>query len=128
MEWTLAKKKDFRVFSQRWDTFPFNGVRRIREDECLVSIYFSEIQDRIRAKDVFELFGCHGNVVEVVIPPKPNNFGKRYGFARFTNVEDVRMLAVRLDNIVIDGKKMHANVPRFERKRRPGGGGGSGGL
>lgn len=27
------------------------------------------------------------------------------------------MLGVRLDSIIIDGKKIHANVPRFERKQ-----------
>lgn len=63
-----------------------------------------------------------------MIPPKLNKFGKRYGFARFTEVEDARLLAVRLDNIVIDEKKIHANVPRLDRKRRLGGGGSAGGI
>ncbi|XP_058749783.1 uncharacterized protein LOC131622758 [Vicia villosa] len=115
MDWKLAQRKIFRAVNQRWDCFPFNGGRKIRESEVLVTIFFSDIPNRINAKGVFDLFGCHGDVVEVVIPPRRNNLGKRFGFARFVGVEEARLLGVRLDNIIIDGKKIHANVPRFER-------------
>lgn len=37
----------------------------------------------------------------------------------FKEVEDARLLAVSLDNVQIVGKKIHANVPRFERNKRP---------
>lgn len=51
-------------------------------------LYFfsSEIPDRIKAKDIFELFGCHRDVIEVVILPKLNIRGKRYCFATFSKV------------------------------------------
>ncbi|XP_058784296.1 uncharacterized protein LOC131659072 [Vicia villosa] len=65
--------------------------------------------------DIFNLFGCVGEILEVVIPPWRNKFGKRFGFARFKEVKDERMLAVKLDNIQIDGRKIHANQPRFNR-------------
>ncbi|CAI8593962.1 unnamed protein product [Vicia faba] len=68
-----------------------------------------------KVKDFFELFWCIGKIYEVVISPKRNKIGKKFGFARFTEVEDARMLAVRLDNVQIMGKKIHANVSRFER-------------
>lgn len=41
--------------------------------------------------------------------------GMRYRFARMDKVVYARMLVVRLDNIIIDGKKIHANVPRYDR-------------
>lgn len=31
----------------------------------------------------------------------------------FKGVEDERRLEVKLDNILINGKKIHANIPRF---------------
>lgn len=68
-----------------------------------------------RAKDLFWLFNGVSNVVEVVVPPKQNKFGKWFGFARFIGVEDERHLAIKLDNILIDGKKIHANQPRFSK-------------
>lgn len=85
--------------------------------EGVASFLFLEIPDRIKASDIFDLFGCHGDVVEVVIPPRRNKVGKRYEFARISNVEDATMLVMRLDNIMIDGRKIHANMSRFERNR-----------
>ncbi|XP_058763176.1 uncharacterized protein LOC131636584 [Vicia villosa] len=87
-----------------------------RVGEKISSFYFSEFPDRCRAVDIFKLFGCVGEIVEVVIPPRCNRFGKRFGFARFKEVKDERMLAVKLDNIQIDGRKIHANQPRFNRQ------------
>lgn len=51
----------------------------------------------------------------MVIPPKRNMFGKRFGFARFKEVGDERVFAVKLDNVVIDIRKIHASFPRFTR-------------
>lgn len=73
--------------------------------DCISSIYFLEFSDHCRAKDIFDRFKKHGYISEVVIPPmrnNMNNFERRFGFARFREVEDVRMLAVRLNNIFID--------------------------
>ncbi|XP_058740820.1 uncharacterized protein LOC131613142 [Vicia villosa] len=114
MEWKKADRKIFRGFSTKWDVFPYGG-KQGASSEIFETIFFSDFPKRIRAKDVFELFGCHGNVAEVMISPRRNKFGRRFGFARFRGVDDVRMLAVRLDNILIDGKKIHANPPRYER-------------
>ncbi|CAI8606742.1 unnamed protein product [Vicia faba] len=54
--------------------------------------------------------------MEVMILPKRNKFGKRFGFARFMEIEEERLFSVKLDNVIIDGKKIHANQPRFGRK------------
>lgn len=54
--------------------------------------------------------------MEVVVPPKRNKFEKSFGFARFQEVGDERVFAVKLDNVLIDGRKIHVNLPRFERK------------
>lgn len=78
-------------------------------------MYFSEFLDHFRAKNIYEFFKKHGDLKEVVIPLKKNKFGRRFGFARFINVQDIRMLAVRFDNSFIDNKNIFANVPIFER-------------
>ncbi|XP_058765713.1 uncharacterized protein LOC131639233 [Vicia villosa] len=117
MEWKRAVKKIYRNLSPRWDCFPFGG-RQAGVGDMLTSIYFSNFPDRCKVMDLFKLFGCVGEVVEVVIPPKLNKFGKRFGFARFKEVEDGRMMAVRLDNILIGGNKIYANQPRFQRSGR----------
>ncbi|XP_058776191.1 uncharacterized protein LOC131650502 [Vicia villosa] len=115
----VRNRRPFHSWKPRWDTFPFGGenlnFKGMKEDR-VTSIYFSEIPDFFVAKELFELFGCIGRVVEVSISPRRNNIGKRFGFARFADVEDERLLAVRVDNVIIDGKKIHANLPRFQRQ------------
>lgn len=43
--------------------------------------------------------------------------GKRFGFARLENVQDPRVFAVKLDNIIFGANKIHVNLPRFEREK-----------
>lgn len=83
----------------------------------LVSFYFSAFPDHYKAKDFHELFGCIGEVVEISIAPRRNKFGKKFGFSRFIELEDASLLVVKLDNVIIDGNKIHTNLPRFERLR-----------
>lgn len=94
--------------------------------EAVTSFYFSHFPDRIKSCDMFKLFACIGEVVEVVISPRRNKWGRRFSFARFSRVDDIRVLGVRLDNIMIDGSKFHANRPRFNRRGVPGEGFGDG--
>ncbi|XP_058747156.1 uncharacterized protein LOC131620160 [Vicia villosa] len=92
-----------------------NQILREGKIAFVTSFYDSEFPDTYCARDLFQLFGCEGTVAEVFISPKRNGIGKRFGFARFSEVEDGRLLAVRLDNILILGKKIHVNLPRFAR-------------
>lgn len=110
-------KEGLSKFTPKWDYFPTRRGSKEVEEGGFDSIYFSMILDMVKATDIYELFRCNGDIVEVNIAPFRNKIGKRFGFARFNKVEDVRMLAVRLNNIIIDGKKIHANPPRFSRTR-----------
>lgn len=115
MEWNRVNRKGFKISVARWDVFPEERLASRVKDGEKFSVFFSKIPDRIKAVDIFNLFGCIGDILEVVIPPRRNKMGKRFDFARFKVGEDVRLLAVKLDNIIIDGKKIHANLPRFNR-------------
>lgn len=52
---------------------------------------------------------------EIVIPPKKDWRGERYGFVRFVNVENERLMEVKLDNLWLEGRKLKANVSRIKR-------------
>lgn len=78
------------------------------------SFYVSAFPKFYSAKDLFELFCGVGKAVEAAIVPRRNNIGQHFGFARFADVEgDGRMLDVHLNNILIGGKKIQVNLPRF---------------
>lgn len=88
----------------KWDVFP-NGGLQACSTENISSIFFLEFPDRVREVDIFKLFGCIDDVAEVVSSPRRNKWGKHFGFARFKGIEDIIILAVKLDNIMIDGRK-----------------------
>ncbi|XP_058726543.1 uncharacterized protein LOC131597900 [Vicia villosa] len=120
----VKNRRLFHSWKPRWDTVPYGGKNlnfKGLKEKLVNSIYFSKILEFSVSKELFELFGCIGRVVEVSISPRRNNIGKRFGFARFVEVEDERLLAVRIDNVIIDGKKIHANIPRYQRNVAVGG-------
>lgn len=57
-----------------------------------------------------------GELGEVVISPRRDRRGRIFWFARFINVRDVQHLATKLDNLVLEGRKLFANIPRFQRQ------------
>ncbi|XP_058774651.1 uncharacterized protein LOC131648933 [Vicia villosa] len=114
-DWKTFSRRPFKALGPRWDVFPWGGGVRRNKIAEITSIFFSEFPESHSGKSFFEVFGCLGNVVEVAISPRKNNLGKKFGFVRFEEVEDGRLLAVRCDNVMIMGKKIHANLPRFER-------------
>lgn len=65
---------------------------------------------------MYEVFRKFEDIDEVVIPSKRDIRGQRYGFIRFFEVKDARLLATKLDNIFIENKKLFFNLPRFIKK------------
>ncbi|XP_058763424.1 uncharacterized protein LOC131636852 [Vicia villosa] len=122
--WETVKIRDGRSSPPRWDVFPWGGGSVGNQKGALTSVYFSKFPDSYSAKSFFELFACIGKVAEVAISPRKNRFGIKFGFAGFEGVEDGRLLAVRCDNVMILGVKIHANLPRFECPRFDSGKGG----
>jgi hypothetical protein len=79
------------------------------------TFFFTNFPERYGAKAIFNAFHNLGEVVEVVIPFKRDKGGRRFGFARFTDVEDMGKLEKVLDEVVFGGGKISVNVSRFQR-------------
>ncbi|KAI5384542.1 hypothetical protein KIW84_071518 [Lathyrus oleraceus] len=62
---------------------------------------------------MYKLFEEFGMIDEVVIPPKRDKRGRKYKFVCFFNVGNVRRLVLQLYNLIIEGRKFFANIPRF---------------
>lgn len=86
--------------------------------EKVSNFFITEFPENLSAKDLFETFKEYGLVLEVAIPPKRNKKGRRYGLLRFRKVDNERELTIKLDNIFIRGRKLYANIPRFNRDGR----------
>ncbi|XP_058742327.1 uncharacterized protein LOC131614792 [Vicia villosa] len=74
-----------------------------------------DITNGDEAIELFYEFKAFGEIMEFVIPPKKDKYGRRYGFVRFVNVPDVKSLEIKLDNMFLDGRKLHVNLTRFNR-------------
>ncbi|CAJ2653124.1 unnamed protein product [Trifolium pratense] len=57
----------------------------------------------------------YGNITEVVIPTKRDVGGRRFGFARFSRVTDVRGFELKFDNIIIGRDNISVNLARYQR-------------
>ena len=92
--------------------------RNWRNQADITSYYFTHFPDEANEELLWWHFKKWGDVREVYIAKRLNKEGRRYGFVRYKDVRDARGLELRLDNIVINGCKLFANLPRFERSRR----------
>lgn len=110
----VRQNRVFRNLKPSWDTFPLAG-RFHNQGIQQPKVTILEIPYQTNAKELFDLFGCIGIVLEVSISPRRNNIGKRFRFARFIEVEDERMLRVQLDNVQVLRKKIHANVSKISK-------------
>ncbi|CAK8530449.1 unnamed protein product [Lathyrus sativus] len=82
-------------------------------EDRATSFFFTEFPDGFEAKEMFDIFKEYGRVLEVVIPPKRDKRGKRYKFVRLKNVDDEKLMAIKLDSVMIKGRKLYTNVPKF---------------
>lgn len=84
--WSIVRRKTrLGEAKGRWESF--SKVRRSRlsneYEEKVTTLYISEFPEFSSARELYELFRCVGDVVEVSILPRRNKVGKRFGFTRF---------------------------------------------
>jgi hypothetical protein len=88
----------------------------IKDNIASTTTFFStNFPERYGAKGIFNAFHNYGEVQEVVIPVKRDLGGRRFGFARFDQVTDIRKLKKYLDSVVFRGEKISVNISRFQR-------------
>ena len=58
-------------------------------DQTTTSFLFKNFSDEVRTAELWKTFSWFGRVGEVFIPKKLNRWGRRFGFAKFIDVENV---------------------------------------
>lgn len=56
--------------------------------------------------------------MDVHIPTKKTRQGKRFGFVRFANVQNIKVLESQLDAILIGNMKLKANIPLYDKDKQ----------
>jgi hypothetical protein len=79
------------------------------------TFYITNFPDNVNATDLWKSFSRYWTVGEVYIPAKTDRQGKRFGFARFADVDDVQSLLEKIEGTWIGTFKIRANISRFKR-------------
>lgn len=112
--WTEVKYRR-RAPSLRVFTDISRGKARSGQTEA-TSFFFTSFPEWMGAREMWEVFRGYGKVDEVIIPPRRDVKGKRFGFVRFFEISDKWGFAKVLNTITIGDMKLAVNVPRFQRK------------
>ncbi|CAL0299917.1 unnamed protein product [Lupinus luteus] len=101
-----------------------NSSPRITHERPLfrnsITFFFTNFPPNHGAKDLWEIFSKWGKVVDVVIPPRVDKYGKKFGFVRFQHVANNKELVQKLDKICIGLYKIWVNFPKFQRRQDSG--------
>ncbi|XP_020207011.1 uncharacterized protein LOC109792041 [Cajanus cajan] len=81
----------------------------------ILTFFFSKFPEYYNNTDFWKVFQSWGKVWEVFIANRRNRWGQRYGFVRFSGVENDKILEQQLDRIKIGNIKMHVNIPCYKK-------------
>nr|GEZ55845.1 RNA-directed DNA polymerase, eukaryota, nucleotide-binding alpha-beta plait domain protein [Tanacetum cinerariifolium] len=83
------------------------------------SVFVTNFPESITSRDLWKECSAYGTVVDVFIPIKKSQAGKRFTFVRFIKVFDLDRLVKNLCTIWIGRHHLFANQARFERPPKP---------
>ncbi|GJT08560.1 RNA-directed DNA polymerase, eukaryota [Tanacetum coccineum] len=83
------------------------------------SIFVTNFPETTSARDLWRECNAFGTVVDVFIPFKKSQAGKRFAFVRFIKVFSLERLVKNLCTIWIGRHHLYANQVRFERPNKP---------
>nr|GEW77767.1 hypothetical protein [Tanacetum cinerariifolium] len=85
------------------------------------SIFVTNFHESTTSHDLWKECSVFGTVVDVFIPFKKSQAGKRFAFVRFVKVFNLERLVKNLCTIWIGRYHLYANQVRFERPNKPAG-------
>jgi RNA recognition motif-containing protein len=94
-------------------------------DSSTVSFFFTRFPAKAKNSDLVKLFESYGEVTEVFVPNKVDKWGRKFGFVKFSEVEDVVELESRLEEVWLWKVRLKVNKARFGREESKGDGEGS---
>ncbi|KAL4575099.1 hypothetical protein LXL04_021940 [Taraxacum kok-saghyz] len=87
------------------------------------TFFFTNFPDKCNHGDLWRCFKNHGKIADVFIPKKKSEVGRRFGFARFLNVEDRDQMVAKLNSIWLGSFKLRVNPAKYSRNdQKPKGG------
>ncbi|GAU31573.1 hypothetical protein TSUD_53950 [Trifolium subterraneum] len=85
------------------------------QEHQTTTFFITNFPDEVTEGDLRRTFARYWKVGEVYIPAKRDKFGRRFGFARFAEVQDVQTLLEKIEGTWIGTYKIRANLSKFRR-------------
>jgi len=79
------------------------------------TFFFSNFPGGFGEYDMLKIFQKWAKVKEVFISKRLNRWGRRFGFVRLFDVENVFRMEKQLDQIYIGNMKLYENIPKYRR-------------
>ncbi|GKB71672.1 putative RNA-directed DNA polymerase, eukaryota, reverse transcriptase zinc-binding domain protein [Tanacetum coccineum] len=114
-EWhEVTRKKSSSVFHRL--KFPSNKVSMVDDlAKISLTVYVSNFPSHLTVRELWNICGKAGMLVDVYIANRKNNLGQMFAFCRFIKVSNSESLITSLSNVWIGKLRLHANVARFHR-------------
>ncbi|KAL4569159.1 hypothetical protein LXL04_024790 [Taraxacum kok-saghyz] len=91
----------------------------IRSSRVSNSFFITNFPQSIKPNDIWRVCSRMGHVVDVYISPHLTQVGKRFGFVRFVEVENVQRILGQLNDTWFGFYKLFAAVPRYPQGSKP---------
>nr|GEZ61331.1 RNA-directed DNA polymerase, eukaryota [Tanacetum cinerariifolium] len=114
--WQEVKRKKHRSVFQR---LKFSNTSSNNVDDLAkisTSMYVSNFPSHLIVRELWNLCGKAGTLVDVYIAKHGNALGQMFGFCRFIKVSNQDSLINSLSSIWIGKLRLYANVARFNRR------------
>lgn len=85
------------------------------QNNRLTSFFFSNFPDNFGVEEMWKVFLRWGRVWDVYILPRRDKYGRRFGFVKFLDVQNPKVLENELVVILIGNQRLKVNIPRFDR-------------
>ncbi|GKA77848.1 reverse transcriptase domain, reverse transcriptase zinc-binding domain protein, partial [Tanacetum coccineum] len=84
----------------------------------MLTVYVSNFPSHLSVRELSNICGKKGSIVDVYIAKHKNKFGQMFGFCRFSGIDDKESLIDSLKDIWIGKLRLHANIARFVKNVR----------
>nr|GEW43990.1 RNA-directed DNA polymerase, eukaryota [Tanacetum cinerariifolium] len=81
-----------------------------------LSVYVLNIPLHLTIREMWNIYGKKGNIVDVYIAKHTNKLGQMFAFCRYDGIDNCETLINSLNEVWIGRLHLHADIDRFDRK------------
>ncbi|GJT25808.1 RNA-directed DNA polymerase, eukaryota [Tanacetum coccineum] len=113
-DWNVVNRRNRRSVFERLNP-PHSQESNVDELAKLsLSVYVANFPSHLTVRELWNICGKMGTLVDVYIAKRKNHLGKMFAFCRYIKVSDSKTLIDSLSDVWIGKLRLHANVARFD--------------